>query len=108
MWHFTDGDHSWQRISYDTRSGPSFRTYTAAQVKIVSDAQNAPRAASVIAYWRQIVASRPDDDPIVESYKTMDFVRPDSALAGYLDGRSAGPTPASTVILVPPNGSHPG
>ena len=87
---FAGPDGPWTRVFYDTRSGPSFRTYPGARVRLVPDAGRAPRAAAVLRYWRQIVERLPVTDgrrhPLAIGWDSLGRIDPESALATYLTG----------------------
>lgn len=85
--------NAWRRVSYRTGRGDRHESHPAADVEIVPDASRAGRAKEVMSYWQTIVSSRArpgaqrqQEDPIVEAYRSLHHVDPDSVLARYLNG----------------------
>ncbi len=63
-------------------------------------AAQAPAAAEVLRYWRDIVSRLPDDDPLQRPYGGLNFVHPESVLGCYLAGAPiASREPATTPIF---------
>lgn len=85
---------AWRRISYRTRGGERHESHPAGEVLIVPDASREGPARDVMAYWRKVVSSRArpaglreQEDPIVEAYRSLGHVDPESVLARYLNRR---------------------
>ncbi|MGH3831155.1 MAG: UvrD-helicase domain-containing protein [Pseudonocardiaceae bacterium] len=64
IWAFTGPVGAWWRIFSRRQAGEVYYTYPASQVRIVMSAAQAPAAAEVLRYWRDIVSRLPDDDPL--------------------------------------------
>ncbi len=86
---------AWRRVSYPTGQGERHESHPASDVQIVPDASRDGLAKEVIAYWRTIVSSRARlegprraEDPIVEAYRSLRHVDPESVLARYLSGQA--------------------
>ncbi|MGH3853708.1 MAG: AAA domain-containing protein [Pseudonocardiaceae bacterium] len=86
IWAFTGPVGAWWRIFSRRQAGEVYYTYPASQVRIVMSAAQAPAAAEVLRYWRDIVSRLPDDDPLQRPYGGLDFVHPESVLGCYLAG----------------------
>lgn len=79
---FDGPDQLWSRIFYMGKDGaPRHWTTPTSTVAIVSDAAASPLGAAVMDYWRQVVASMPDDNDSLRSpYEQLTFIDPESAL----------------------------
>jgi hypothetical protein len=87
VWVFTGPVGDWRRIFPRRQEREEkYYTYPASQVRIVMSAVQAPAAAEVLGYWRDIVSRFPDDDPLQRPYGGLNFVHPDSVLGCYLAG----------------------
>lgn len=87
VWAFTGPVGAWWRIfSRRQEEEEKYYTYPASQVRIVPTAAQAPAAAEVLRYWRNIVSRLPDDDPLQRPYGGLNFIHPDSVLGCYLAG----------------------
>ncbi|MFV0408066.1 MAG: AAA domain-containing protein, partial [Propioniciclava sp.] len=88
MLTFSGPSGAWTRVFYQTRTGERYRTFPAAEVRVLTDAAQAPRAQAILGYWRDLVAHLPplkgDPDPLKATFRTLDRVHPESALAHYL------------------------
>ncbi|MBC6445795.1 AAA domain-containing protein [Actinokineospora xionganensis] len=80
------GEGAWSRIFYRRAGGEAYRTYPAAQVRVLASATQGRAAAEVLRYFRAIVARLPADDPLKLAYDKLGFVHPDSALGAFLAG----------------------
>ncbi len=84
---------AWRRISYRAGRGTKHESHPAEDVEIVPDASRDGPAREVMSYWQTIVSSRarPEEprqqDPIVEAYRSLRHVDPNSVLARYLNGQ---------------------
>ena len=56
---FTGADGTWSRVFYSTRTGEKYSSYGASRVRILTSATDAPAVASVLCYWRTVVARLP-------------------------------------------------
>lgn len=102
VWAFTGPVGDWWRIFYCRPEGEeAYRTYPASQVRIVMSAAQAPAAAEVLRYWRDIVSRLSDDDPLQRPYGELDFVHPDSALGCYLAGAPIGSRELTAAPIFP-------
>jgi hypothetical protein len=87
VWAFISPVGAWWRIFFRRQDGEEeYRTYPASQVRIVTNAAQAPAAAEVLLYWRDIVSRFPGDDPLQRPYGRLNFVHPESVLGCYLTG----------------------
>ena len=87
VWTFTGPDGAWWRIfSSRGEREEAYGTYPASQVRIVTSAAQAPAAAEVLGYWRDIVSRLPDNDPLRHAYGKLNFIHPESVLGCYLAG----------------------
>jgi hypothetical protein len=77
---------TWRVISWRSKGEEHFAPYPAGIVDVVASAASSGRAGAVMDYWRAIVDSRGADDPLAASYRSMDFIDPESVLATYLNG----------------------
>ncbi|WP_138416226.1 AAA domain-containing protein [Sinomonas gamaensis] len=79
-------------------------------VRIVRGATSSPRAAQVLAYWRQIVgampAGRDGPNPLKRAYEQLTHVHPDSVLGRYLNGRPIGEGEGLDVVPIFPFSSN--
>jgi hypothetical protein len=87
--------NAWRRILYRTRGGGRHESHPAGDVEIVPDASHEGLAKEVMGYWQTIVSSRTrpggirqQDDPIVDAYRSLQYVDPGSVLARYLNGQA--------------------
>jgi hypothetical protein len=87
--------NAWRRVWYRTGQGERHESHPADDVQIVPDASRDGRAKELVAYWRTIVSSRgrpegprQQEDPIVEAYRSLQHVDPESVLARYLNGQA--------------------
>jgi hypothetical protein len=87
--------NAWRRISYRAGGGERHESHPAGDVEIVPDASRDGRAKEVVSYLQTIVSSRvlpgerrQEEDPIVEAYRLLRHVDPDSVLARYLNGQT--------------------
>lgn len=85
----------WRRVSYRAGRGDRHESHPAADVEIVPDASGDGQAKEVMSYWQAIVSSRARsdgglqlEDPIVQAYRSLRHVDPDSVLAKYLNGQT--------------------
>ncbi|MGH3604116.1 MAG: AAA domain-containing protein [Pseudonocardiaceae bacterium] len=101
VWAFTGPVGAWWRIFSRRQEGEEvYRTHPASQVRLVMSAAQAPAAAEVLRYWRDIVSRLPDDDPLQRPYGGLNFVHPESVLGCYLAGAPiASREPATTPIF---------
>jgi hypothetical protein len=100
VWAFTGSVGAWRRIFSRKQEGEAYYTYPASQVRIVMSAAQAPAAAEVLRYWRDIVSPLPDHDPLQRPYDGLNFVHPESVLGCYLAGAPiASREPATTAIF---------
>jgi hypothetical protein len=76
---FTGTDGAWSRIFYRTRAGEDYRTYLAAQVRVIASAAAAPAVADVLRYWHAVASGLPGDDPLRLGYEKLFFVHPERA-----------------------------
>jgi hypothetical protein len=68
---FTGADGAWSRIFYRTRSGEDYRTYLAAQVRVIASATAAPAVAGVLRYWHAVASGLSHDDPLRLGYEKL-------------------------------------
>ena len=52
----------WSRVFYQKQEREEYRTYPAAQVRILASANRSAAAADVLSYWRAIVSGLPNDN----------------------------------------------
>lgn len=83
---FAGADGAWSRIFYRTRAGEDYRTYLAAQVRVIASATAAPAVADVLRYWHAVASGLSRDDPLRLGYEKLFFVHPESALNAFLSG----------------------
>jgi hypothetical protein len=83
---FPGAHGAWSRIFYRTRAGEDYRTYPAAQVRVIASATAAPAVADVLRYWCVVTSGLPRDDPLRLGYEKLSFVHPESALNAFLSG----------------------
>lgn len=83
---FTGADGAWSRIFYRTRAGEDYRTYPAAQVRVIASATAAPAVAEVLRYWHAVASGLSRDDPLRLGYEKLFFVHPESTLNAFLNG----------------------
>jgi hypothetical protein len=95
VWEFGRPPNAWRRVSYRTGRGERHESHPAGDVEIVPDASRDGLAKEVMGYWQTIVSSRArpgwprqQEDPIVEAYRSLQHVDPDSVLATYLNGQT--------------------
>jgi AAA domain len=81
---FTGTAGAWSRVFYRTQAGEDYRTYPAAQVRVITSATETPGVARVLNYWRTVVARLPRDDPLRSGYEKLAFVHPDSVINSFL------------------------
>jgi hypothetical protein len=94
VWEFGPPPDAWRRISYRAGRGERHESHPAEDVEIVPDASHDGLAKEAIGYWQTIVSSRArpkgsrqEEDPIVEAYRSLQHVDPDSVLARYLNSQ---------------------
>jgi hypothetical protein len=69
LWAFTGPVGAWWRIFSRRQEGEEvYYTYPASQVRVVMSAAQAPGAAEVLSYWRDIMSRLSDDDPLRGAY----------------------------------------
>jgi hypothetical protein len=92
---------AWWRIFSRRQEGEeAYYTYPASLVRFVTNAAQAPAAAEVLRYWRDIVSRLPDDDPLQRPYGRLNFVHPENVLGCYLASAPiASREPAATPIF---------
>ena len=85
----------WRRVSYRAGRDDRHESHPAADVEIVPDASGDGQAKEVMCYRQAIVSSRARsdggpqlEDPIVQAYRSLRHVDPDSVLAKYLNGQT--------------------
>lgn len=83
---FSGPDGAWARVFYQSREGEKYATRDAARVRLLPSATRNSGLADVLRYLRAVVSGLPADDPLAEQYRTLQFVHPESVLAGYLGG----------------------
>lgn len=83
---FSGPDGAWTRIFYQSRDGEKYATHDAARVRLLPSATGNPGLADVLGYLRAVVSGLPTGDPLVDEYKTLRFVHPESVFTGYLAG----------------------
>lgn len=98
---FTSAHGAWSRVFYRTRSGETYRTYPAAQVRIITSGTAIPLVHDVLRYWRAIVSRLGSDDPLRPEYDRLTFVHPKSVLSAYLAGASIESRPADVAPIYP-------
>ncbi|MEU3271267.1 AAA domain-containing protein [Saccharomonospora sp. NPDC006951] len=98
---FTSPDGSWCRVFYRTRGGEAYRTYPAAQVRVITSATAIPIVNDVLRYWRTIVSRLRADDPIRPGYDRLAFVHPDSVLNAYVAGTPIESRPLDIAPIFP-------
>jgi very-short-patch-repair endonuclease len=101
VWAFIGPVGAWWRIFSRRQEGEEvYYTYPASEVRFVTSAEQAPAAAEVLRYWREIVSRLPNDDSLQRKYGRLTFVHPESALGCYLTGAPiAFRGPAATPIF---------
>ena len=83
---FIAPDGAWSRVFYRTQTVEKYLSERASGVRVLSSTAEAPAVASVLRYWRAVVARLPGDDPLRPGYDTLDFVHPESVLNAFLSG----------------------
>lgn len=92
---------AWCRVFYRTRTGESYRTYPAAQVRVITSGTAIPIVNDVLNYWRKIVSRLDPDDPLRSAYDRLAFVHPESVLSSYLTGAPIASQPSDTTPIFP-------
>lgn len=87
----------------DSKGGEKSYRYRAQEVEVIPDATAfSPRSEAVLRYFREIAEAKdPDTDPIVRAYQSLDFVHPESALAGYMAASPLAPHETSDMRVFP-------
>ncbi|UMP03408.1 AAA domain-containing protein [Amycolatopsis sp. EV170708-02-1] len=98
---FSGVDGAWCRVFYRTRAGESYRTYPAAQVRVITSGTAIPLVNAVLNYWRAIVSRLDSDDPLRSAYDRLAFVHPESVLSSYLTGAPIASRPLEAVPIFP-------
>src|SRR6266496_572023 len=98
---FTGTDGAWSRVFYRTRSGETYRTYPAAQVRVITSGTAIPLVNDVLRYWRTIVSRLSSDDPLRPEYDRLTFVHPESVLSSYLAGAPIESRPLDIAPIFP-------
>ncbi|TCK26393.1 AAA domain-containing protein [Pseudonocardia endophytica] len=78
---FSDRDGEWWRVF---RGDADHYTFPASLIRVVTSAEQERGAAEVLRYFREVVDGRPEDDPLRDPYRRLDFVHPESVLGTYL------------------------
>lgn len=92
---------AWCRVFYRTREGESYRTYPAAQVRVITSGTAIPLVNDVLRYWRTIVSRLSSDDPLRPAYDRLTFVHPESVLSSYLAGVPIASRPVDVAPIFP-------
>jgi hypothetical protein len=105
---FGHAPDAWRRVSYRSARGERHESHPADDVQIVPDASRDGLAKEVMTYWRKIVSSRErlggrrrQEDPIVEAYRSLKHVDPDSVLSKYLNGQAPERSSAPECLVFP-------
>lgn len=98
---FTGAYGAWSRVFYRTRAGEAYRTYPAAQVRVITSGTAIPLVNDVLRYWRSIVSRLGSDDPLRPGYDRLTFVHPESALGSYLAGAPIESRPLDIAPIFP-------
>jgi hypothetical protein len=98
---FGQAPDAWRVVSWHSKGEEQFVPYPASVVRVVASAASSGRPEAVMEYWRAIVASRGADDPLAVSYRSMDFIDPESVLARYLNGDVPGHVTAPESVVFP-------
>lgn len=85
----TDGDE-YDRVFFRRPSSgrQDHQLYPASAVRVLHGLIEGTRSASVLRYWRSILAQMDSDDALQYPFRRLRFVHPDSVLATYLAGSS--------------------
>lgn len=86
VWVFDAPEDPFCRVFYHRAAGETYRTRPAAQVQVITGAEQDPVVAGVLRYWRAVLSRLPADDLLQRPYQKMGFVHPESALGQYLVG----------------------
>ncbi|MFB9904255.1 AAA domain-containing protein [Allokutzneria oryzae] len=98
---FTGAYGAWSRVFYRTRAGETYRTYPAAQVRVITSGTAIPLVNDVLSYWRTIVSRLSSDDPLRPGYDRLTFVHPESVLSSYLAGAPIESRPLDIAPIFP-------
>jgi hypothetical protein len=99
--HFHDGASTYVRVFSTIGRGETHRVHKDPRIRVVDDVAESPGAASILRYWKAIVARLPDDDPLHNLYKALPFVHPESGLAGYLNAAPIVTAAATSEVIFP-------
>lgn len=86
VWVFNGPEGPFCRVFYNRAAGEAYSTRPAAQVQVITGAEQNPAVAGVLQYWRAVLSRLPADDLLQRPYQDLGFVHPESALGQYLVG----------------------
>lgn len=105
---FGRAPNAWRRVWYRSGQRERHESHPADDIEIVADASSDGHAKEVMSYWRKIVRSRTrpeghrrEEDPIVEAYRLLGHVDPESVLARYINGQAPEPRRAPEWLVFP-------
>jgi hypothetical protein len=98
---FTGAHGAWSRVFYRTRAGETYRTYPAAQIRVITSVTAIPLVNDVLRYWRTTVSHLSSDDPLRLGYDRLTFVHPESVLSSYLAGAPIESRPLDIAPIFP-------
>ncbi|HKU11349.1 MAG TPA: AAA domain-containing protein [Sinomonas sp.] len=101
---------AWVRVFWADAAGVRHELHPERDVRIERTVTTSPRAAQVLAYWRQIVeampARRDGPNPLQRPYERLTGVHPDSVLGRYLSGEPIGDGEGLDVVPIFPFSSN--
>lgn len=111
-----------RKVFWGAQGAEESRVYPASEIEVVPDARvHSPQASEVLEYFRGIVEGkdreakaktkakedvsgekvRPVRDPIVDPFRSLDFIPPESVLAAYLSASTPIPRNVSDLRVFP-------
>lgn len=98
---FTGPDSSSVHVFYEASGDRQYSVQSASEVEVLDDALAAPRPAAILASWAQVVDLLRSDDPVRRPFRRLTTIRPDSALANYLNGAPVTPLVSPVPAIFP-------